>query len=260
MRRPGSSRPSTRAGHPPPPCFVSTVDLSLAVERVKAPVGPRRDPAVRFDPIRRVWQPSAGQRCSWLRPGPRIARTGRSNDNRLTGLPRRFEVVAGAGSGRLGRGRRPLTQVGIAAVYSFHMTLWSLTSRSWITVPFSSRSVRSQARSAPRTDQSTGAAIRPAAAGSAVPTASSAKILTNRPPVTAALAADLDQRGACSIQSAETANVHPGLRFKEHETGHLRVVCLTADEPKGDLYSGRRELNAPRPTSTHRIVRRTTAR
>jgi hypothetical protein len=36
------------------------------------------------------------------------------------------------------------------------------------------------------------------------------QILTNRAPITTALAADLNERGARSMQGAETMNVHPG--------------------------------------------------
>ena len=85
------------------------------------------------------------------------------------------------------------------------------------------------------------------------------QILAHRPPVTAALAADLDIAGARFVQGAETTNVHPGLRIQDHEQVPFGLVCLAADEPKGDPHSGGRRLNAPRPTSpTHQVVRRTT--
>jgi hypothetical protein len=45
------------------------------------------------------------------------------------------------------------------------------------------------------------------------------QILTDRPPITAALPADLSKRGACHVQGAETTNVHPGLRIQDHEQG-----------------------------------------
>jgi len=76
------------------------------------------------------------------------------------------------------------------------------------------------------------------------------QILTHCPPVTAALAANLNQRCARSMQGAETTNVHPGLRIQDHEQGHPSVCLLGGGQPKGDPYSGSERLNAPRPTYT----------
>jgi hypothetical protein len=42
----------------------------------------------------------------------------------------------------------------------------------------------------------------------------------------AALTADLDERSACLVQSAETTNVHPGLRIQDHEQVTLRSRLL----------------------------------
>ena len=78
------------------------------------------------------WSPStaspatiSGSRCSWPRPGrgsPPSSR--RSDDNPLTGLHRRFEVVAGA-QAQVDWGEEGglLAHVGIGQVYSFHMVL-----------------------------------------------------------------------------------------------------------------------------------------
>jgi len=75
------------------------------------------------------------------------------------------------------------------------------------------------------------------------------QIPTNRAPVAAALAADLGERGARSMQGAETTNVHPGLRIQDHEEVTLRVVYLAVDAPKGDPAQNEKGLNSPSDTS-----------
>ena len=59
------------------------------------------------------------------------------------------------------------------------------------------------------------------------------QILTNRPPITAALTADLSERRASSMQRAETTNVHPGLRIQDHEQGHPSVGLLGGRQTEG---------------------------
>jgi hypothetical protein len=64
------------------------------------------------------------------------------------------------------------------------------------------------------------------------------QIPTNRAPITTALAANLGERGARSMQGAETTNVHPGLRIQDHEQGHPSVCLLGGGQPKGDPSLG----------------------
>ena len=59
------------------------------------------------------------------------------------------------------------------------------------------------------------------------------QILTNRAPITAALTADLSERGARSMQGAETTNVHPGLRIQDHEQVTLRARLLGGGRTEG---------------------------
>jgi hypothetical protein len=59
------------------------------------------------------------------------------------------------------------------------------------------------------------------------------QILTNRPPITAALTTDLSKRGACSMQGAETTNIHPGLRIQDHEQVTLRARLLGGRRTEG---------------------------
>jgi hypothetical protein len=59
------------------------------------------------------------------------------------------------------------------------------------------------------------------------------QILTNRPPITAALAADLSERSARSMQGAETKNVHPGLHIQDHEQVTLRAHLLGGGRTEG---------------------------
>jgi hypothetical protein len=83
------------------------------------------------------------------------------------------------------------------------------------------------------------------------------QILTNRAPITAALAADLSERGACSVQDAETTNVHPGLQIQDHEEVTLRVVYLPVDNRRvTPLRASKGSTRRNRPT--RQVVRRTT--
>ena len=68
---------------------------------------------------------TSGSRCTLAETRPRIAaELAETDENPLSGLHRRFEVIPGAQiAGRLGDEGDLLTHVGIPTVYSFHMVL-----------------------------------------------------------------------------------------------------------------------------------------
>jgi hypothetical protein len=55
------------------------------------------------------------------------------------------------------------------------------------------------------------------------------------------LAADLNERGACLVQSAELTNVLQDSVSADHEQVRFGLVCLAADEPKDDPLLGRKK-------------------
>jgi hypothetical protein len=131
----------------------------------------------------------------------------------------------------------------------------SATSRSQITIPFRATSDRSHA-SIRSTNGSINRRWVPARDGElgGTPGASSARYLPtvrqSRPhsrPISTNVAP-----AACS---AETTNVHPGLRIQDHEQGTLRSVCLAMDSRRVTLTRAD-DGSTRRARSTRQVARR----
>jgi hypothetical protein len=75
------------------------------------------------------------------------------------------------------------------------------------------------------------------------------QIPTNRAPVTAALTADLGERGARSMQGWKRRMFIQDSRSRIMSRG-LRARLLGGGQPRGAPHSGLKGLNAPRPTYT----------
>jgi hypothetical protein len=77
------------------------------------------------------------------------------------------------------------------------------------------------------------------------------QVLPNGAPIDLALAGDLGIGSACSMQGAETTDVHTGLRIKDHEQRHPSGSSTWRwTNRRVTSIQGEEGLNSPRPTYT----------